>query len=237
MKGCEFLPVLCPLKCVESGGERVRVERRLMAEHQREYCPQRVLKCEFCGSGVTACAMNPHLGECLEFPMDCPNNCEMAGETGVRQMKRGDVPLHLTECPLQTVKCPYWDYGCREEMERRLLDLHERDSMHIHFKLAMKEMRSQLIEANTKIASKDVEICSIKKDLKEVIEFFSPHGRLEWKIEGIRQKIEDNADVYSEPFYVGLYKFLVHILWNYLDTGVTAQIIPPSSNNPGYNLS
>ena len=105
LKECEFLPVLCPLKCVESDGESrgevVRVERRQLAEHEREFCFQRELKCEFCGGAVRACEMKPHLGECEEFPVDCPNGCDAAGETGTRQMKRVAVPIHLSECPLQ----------------------------------------------------------------------------------------------------------------------------------------
>ena len=131
LKGCEFLPVLCTLKCVESDGERrgevVRVERRQLAEHEREFCSQRELKCEFCGGAVMACEMNPHLVECEEFPVDCPNGCKAAGETGTRQTKRGAVPLHLSECPLQRVECPYREYGCCEEMERRQLAEHERE--------------------------------------------------------------------------------------------------------------
>ena len=44
------------------------------------------------------------------------------GETSTRQFKRGDVPFHLLDhCPLQIVKCPYWDFGCRDEMERKFI--------------------------------------------------------------------------------------------------------------------
>ena len=189
LKECEFLPVTCPLKCVESDGGRrgevMRVERRQLAEHEIEFCSQRELKCEFCGGAVRACEMNPHLGECEEFPIDCPNGCEAAGETGTRQMKRGAVHLHLVECPLQRVECPYWEYGCGEEMERRQLDLHEREYMHTHFRLAMKEMKrkqiestelkdAQILQAN-KIncleklsAVKDSEIISVNKEIKEL---------------------------------------------------------------------
>ena len=190
LKECGFLPLLCPLKCVESDGEMrgevVRVERRQLAEHEGEFCSQRELKCEFCGGAVRACEMNPHLGECEEFPVDCPNGCEAAGEIGTQQMKRGAVPLHLAECPLQRVECPYREYGCGEEMERRQLDLHEREYMHTHFRLTMKEMKrkqiestelkdAQILQANNKIncleklsAVKDSEIISVNKEIKEL---------------------------------------------------------------------
>ena len=230
---CEFLLVLCPRKCVESGGERsgevVRVERRLVAEHEREYCPQREQRCEFCGRGVRACQMNPHLEECSGFPVDCPNGCEVAGETGVRQMKREDVALHLAECPLQTVKCPYWDYGCGEEMQRGQLDLHEREAMHTHFRLAttgmylklelkpaeINQLKSQLLQANERIdtITKDV------SELRESVAMVVSSGRLEWKIRGVKQGIERKESTYSDPFYVGLYQCQGYIEWDYDNSG------------------
>ena len=341
LKECGFLPVLCRLKCVESDEERrgevVRLERRQLAEHEREFCSQRELKCEFCGGAVRACAMNPHLGECEEFPVDCPNGCDAAGETGTRQMKRGALPFHLSECPLQRVKCPYREYGCGEEIERRQLDLHEREYMHTHFRLAMKEVDgmkrkqlestelkdaqilqansrincleklsavkdseiisvnkeitdlntlsiemkqkqtesnklkdSQILEANNKInclekqiteknwesisvkkeikelktlsldmkqkqiesnykikllekssVDKDWEIISAKKEIKELMEIISTlvSGQLEWRIKGVKQKIEKKEDTYSDPFYVGLYKCQGNIEWDCNNTG------------------
>ena len=374
LKECAFLPVMCPLKCVESDGERrgevVRVERRQLAEHELEFCSQRELKCEFCGGAVRACDMNPHLGECEEFPVDCPNGCEAAGETGTRQIERGAVPLHLSECPLQRMECLYREYGCGEEMERRQLDLHEREYMHTHFRLAMKEMKrkhiestelkdaqilqankidcleklsavkdseilsvnkeikemetlsfemkqkqtesnklkdsqilqankidcleklsaikdseilsvnkeikelktlsiemkqkqtesnklkdSQILQTNNKIncletlnKNKDLEIISVKKELKtlsiemkqkqtesnEKIQFLQKQnalltealsstlvstGQLEWKIRGVKQKIEKKEDTYSDPFYVGLYKCQGNIVWDCSKTG------------------
>ena len=282
----------------------VRVERRQLAEHEREFCSQRKLKCEFCGGAVRACEMNPHLGECEEFPVDCPNGCEAAEETGTRQVKRGALPLHLSECPLQRVECPYREYGCGEEMEmeRRQLDLHEREYVHTHFRLAFEEMKrkqmesnykmkllekenkdlkdSQILEANNKIncleklsAIKDSEIISINKEIKELktlsIEMKQKQtesnklkdsqileannkikclekqdtklkneikelkeiisnlvsGGLEWKIAGVKQKIEKKEITYTDPFYVGLYKCQGCILWNCDDTGEVGFII------------
>ena len=229
LKECGFLPVLCPLKCVESDGGRrgkvVLVERRQLAEHEREFCSQRELKCEFCGGAVRACEMNPHLGECEEFPVDCPNGCEAAGETGTQQMKRGAVSLHLSECPLQRVECPYREYGCGEEMERRQLDLHEREYMHIHFRLAMKEMKEmkrKVSDLEYKIETGDVDTISIKNgifELKETIPTLVSTGQLDWKIKGVKQKIEKKEYTYSDPFYVGLYKCQGSIVWNYNNTG------------------
>ena len=112
--------------------------------------------------------MNPHLGECEEFPVECPNSCEVTGETCTRQMKRGTVPLHLAECPLQIVKCPYWEYGCREEMEMRQLDLHEKEYIHTHFRLAMKRKQIESDELkDAQIFQANIIKC-LEKEIKEL---------------------------------------------------------------------
>ncbi|KAI6646767.1 TNF receptor-associated factor 4-like isoform X2 [Oopsacas minuta] len=41
-------------------------------------------------------------------------------------------------------------------------------------------------------------------------------GQLEWKIKGVKQKIENKEDTYSDPFYAGLYKCQGCIQWNCL---------------------
>ena len=169
---CPLQRVECPYREYGCGEE---MERRQLAEHEREFCSQRELKCDFCGGAVRACGMNPHLGECKDFPVDCPNDCEAVGEAGTGQLKRGAVLLHLAECPLQRVECPYREYGCGEEMERRQLDLHEREYMHTHFRLAMKEMKRKQMESNDKIkllekssVDKDLEIISAKDEIEEL---------------------------------------------------------------------
>ena len=238
---CPLQRVECPYREYGCGEEMERIQ---LAEHEREFCSQRELKCEFCGGAVRACEMNPHLGECEEFPVDCPNGCEAAGETGTKQIKRGAVPIHLTECPLQKVECPYREYGCGEEMERRLLDIHEREYMHTHFRLAMKEMKRKQTELNDKIKLLEKENTEFKnelgelkdnetlevhdkikclekqnKELKETISAFKSTGRLDWKIKGVKQKIEKKETSYSDPFHVGLYRCQGKIVWDSNNTG------------------
>ena len=167
--------------------------------------------------------MNSHLGECEEFPVECPNGCQMT-----RQLKRSDIFIHLAECPLQIVKCPYWEYGCREEMEMRQLDLHEKECIHAHFRLAMKGMKrkqiesdklkdTQIFQANNKIKCLERQCSELKNELGELKETISTlvSGGLEWKINFVKQKIKNKEETYSDPFYVGLYKCQGSIDWNY----------------------
>ncbi|KAI6646450.1 TNF receptor-associated factor 4-like [Oopsacas minuta] len=124
LKDCEFFPVLCPLRCVSLEGDMkgkvLKLERRLIPQHQRDSCPFRQLVCEFCLEKVKACEMNSHLRNCKHFPIPCPNECVTEGKEGTKQVKRKDVPVHLTdECPLQKLQCPYWNHGCTKKIEER----------------------------------------------------------------------------------------------------------------------
>ena len=227
LEDCVYLPEVCPLGCVslegEKKGEVVRMERRHIPGHVKDSCPQREIVCEFCEGKVKASEMNPHLEDCEEFPLDCPNGCSGEGEDGVREVKRKDIPVHLgNHCPLQNVQCPYWDHGCREEMERRHTDTHEREFLHIHFKLSLTKTELKLIESTNRIvvleklnSDKDQIIASMIPTLPLQL----PKGRLEWKVEGVKQKIQNKDYFYSDPFYVGLYKCQSSIIWDYNNTG------------------
>ena len=221
------------------------MERRHIPEHVRDCCPLRGVVCEFCAGEVKACEMNPHLEVCEEFPLLCPNCCSREGEDGVREVKRKDLPIHLdNHCPIQIVQCPYWEHGCREEMERRLTDVHEREFMHIHFKLSLTEMKQSQAESTKhlqheldiaigKIEAQEIQIAKstdkiatlerqiADKDgriqsLSEVLFTYTqlPTGKLEWNVKEVNQKIRNKKETYSDPFYLGLYKCQCYIVWD-----------------------
>ena len=252
-EGCPYLPTACPLGCVCLVGERegqvARLERRHIPGHVRDSCPLRVVTCEFCEGEVKASEMNPHLGDCEAFPLPCPNGCAGEGEDEVREVMRIDLTVHLdTHCPLQKVQCPYRDHGCREEMERRLTDTHEREFLHIHFKLSMTDIKLKLNEstlllnlANVKIADQELQFTdslnrivylerqNSDKDQKITslitVLSSSPTGRLEWNIQGVKQKIQNTETTYSDPFYVGLYKCQCSIKWDCMNGGNVVEYI------------
>ena len=221
----------CPLQIVKCPywdfGCRDEMERKFILEHQIEKCFQRIVKCNYCNSALRACKRKAHLDVCEMFPVKCPNGCVETGEICARQVKRGNLSTHLSDdCPLQILECPYRDYGCGEKMKRRQLDLHERDFIHIHFKLALtevKDMKQSQIETGNKIlslekanASKDFQI----KQLKNTISTLKINtSRFKWKIKGVREKITGTDISYSPPFYIGLYKCQCKIVWSQMDTG------------------
>ena len=241
LEDCVYLPEVCPLGCVSLEGEKkeevVRMERRHIPGHVKDSCPLREIMCEFCEGKVKASEMNPHLEDCEEFPLRCPNGCLREGEDGVREVKRKDIPVHLdNHCPLQKVQCPYWDHGCREETEKRHLDTHEREFLHIHFKLSMTKMEHKLVKSTHNLDTVNAELNAAtkriavlekqnsNKDLQiaSLITYLVPQlptGRLEWKVEGVKQKIRNKEWTYSDPFYVGLYKCQGSIRWDFSSLG------------------
>ena len=227
LEECVYYPEACPLGCVSLEGERkgevIKIEKRNILEHVRDSCPLREVVCEYCKGKVKASEMNPHLEDCDEFPLHCPNGCSKEGDEGLRELKRKDIPVHLdNHCPLQKVQCSYWEHGCREEMERRQTDTHEREFFHIHFKLSMTDIKQKQTESTNKIAilekqnsDKDIQIASLTKALLSQL----PTGRLEWNVKEVKQKIENKDITDSDPFYVGLYKCQCSIYWNRNNTG------------------
>ena len=231
LEDCVYLPEACPLRCVslegEKKGEVVRMERRHIPEHVRDSCPLREIVCEFCEVKVKASEMNPHLEDCEEFPLHCPNGCSREGEDGVREVKRKDIPVHLdNHCPLHKVHCPYWDHGCKEEMDRRHTDTHEKEFLHIHFKLSMAStqlLANRIAVLEEQNSYKDLQIALLTETLFSYTQL--PTGKLEWNVLEVKQKIQNKETTHSVLFYVGLYECLGKIKWNYKNTGNVGVVV------------
>ena len=213
LEDCLYLPITCPLGCLsleegERKGEVVKMERRLIPEHVRDSCPMREVVCEFCEGEVKAREMNPHLKDCVEFPLPCPNGCSREGEDGVRELKRKDIPVHLdNNCPLHKVQCSYWDHGCKEEMERRHTDTHEREFLHIHFKLSnifttdmnqkqnesIQHLQHELSIANDKVAILEKQIASLITTLlsPQTEAVIIERERIETQTEGLQIELKN----------------------------------------------
>ena len=193
----------CPLGCRDEKGEVSRVERREVETH-RTCCPMRNFKCEYCSDSAKACDMNGHLEVCEEFPIPCPNKCSEEF-----RVKGKEKSIHLRqECPLQETECPYSQYGCEVKFQRRNLEQHEKEDMHKHMKLTI----NMISDVQILVESMQNKIVKLEEE-NEVFRKLIPRGSLEWKIGGIRNKISENKNSYSDPFYVGLYKFQGRVEW------------------------
>ena len=221
----------CPLGCVseeeETWSKIVEIERRFLGEHQNNQCPMRLINCESCDSLIRVGEMNKHIEMCGECTILCPNSCIEGGD--IRRVKRKHLPSHLEECPLQEVECPYAEFGCMDKMERRLVDQHEKRLFQKHLEFSMVNFKKQSqgiasLEKENGDRERKVlrmeeeqtrEISRMKKELKCLI----LAGSLEWKIEGVKSKIQKDEETYSDIFFVGLYQLQCRIKWNFKSNG------------------
>ena len=140
-KGCGYVEV----KCTKSLGLRsastaesacgATMERRHLSHHQQKECVYRRCRCKYCGYANTYDAIagsgkiryansmvkssGNHLQECVEYPVDCPNNY-----CGKKNIKRKDLATHRdTVCPWEPVQCPY----CKNIVVRKDMENHKKE--------------------------------------------------------------------------------------------------------------
>ena len=121
---CQFVSISCPNNCGESH------QRSLLANHLKDLCPKRSFSCQYCMLGGTyEYICDKHHIQCNKYPVPCPNVCEIG------TVERGNLEEHVSECPLQVVKCEFAHAGCSEKITRRDLPKHMELNMHKHLLL------------------------------------------------------------------------------------------------------
>ena len=156
--GCSYVKVECPNKYHERSIERecgVLVQRRHLANHQKNECEYRQYKCGYCGhvdtynaiAGTGRYRSRPldlfslgslflggrcHYEKCEDFPLKCPNKC---GEEGI---KRKDMAVHQGICPLEPLDCPFKSVGCKITIRRKEMHNHTQTNMEAHLLLVVR---------------------------------------------------------------------------------------------------
>ena len=131
---CTLVP--CPHKCDQ------RVLQKDLETHLNDDCPERDYRCPHCDEqGKYSSITGPHLKECLEVPVQCPNEgCE-------EKISSLLVTFHMsTECEFQLVECKYKAIGCSERMMKKDIEEHERNlELHLqHIVFAIRDLRGEL---------------------------------------------------------------------------------------------
>ena len=137
--GCDYVMVTCSntaynvmqirRSTLTTCGEGM--ERRLLADHQKNQCLYRQYKCQYCGYVDTYDAMTGsgeiriegskimyegnHYKQCIEYPLDCPNEC------GAENIKRKDMEEHKEICPLEAIVCPFSEF-CNKILRKDIED-------------------------------------------------------------------------------------------------------------------
>lgn len=172
-----------------------------------------------CVSRVERSKLAEHIENCAVSFISCPNSCR--DYSGARKLKRKSVAAHMAEdCPEQELDCPYLEYGCTIPVKRNMMEMHERDQVHKHFKLSMDGLKTSLNNQLSKNSDLQKENEMLRSNFEKVISIINKSkGILEMKIEGVKTKIHMREKSESDPFYVGLYKCQLHIQWDCEDRG------------------
>ena len=115
---CLHVLVACPRGC-DVGS----VLRGDLQSHLQDSCSERDYKCPHCHEiGRYSERVTSHLQDCAVVPTKCPNEgCE-------EMLCSSLILLHVaTDCPLTVLQCKYSEAGCKVQLPRRELEVHEND--------------------------------------------------------------------------------------------------------------
>ena len=146
---CQRVVVKCEKGC------RVILPRRELDNHVTLFCVKRQVMCEHCDVYFMYEQLTEHHGECLEYQVSCPNNCNVS-------VKRKLIGSHLElECPNMVVECPYKKFGCERKVLRCELEEHKKINQIQHLEYTslfaiseieqLKQTNIQLTEANKQL--------------------------------------------------------------------------------------
>ena len=125
-------------------------------------CPKRPWKCQYCGLESTFdVGTNEHTPTCVQYPLPCPNQCEIG------TVPRCDAEKHLLVCPLQLVECEFANVGCEVKVPRRDLTRHMTENAQHHLMSATLLNLRLTRELHQKMEEKDRQIAELKQQLSK----------------------------------------------------------------------
>ena len=124
---CGHVRVACKLMC------GVVLRRDELEKHEKETCPQRVVKCDHCQKDFKSCELNIHLNKCPKMKVPC-DLCDT-------QITREDMQQHLKhDCDMVQEACKL---GCEMKLTRNELKIHVKDTC-VQRKITCKHCNSKM---------------------------------------------------------------------------------------------
>ncbi|KAI6654342.1 TNF receptor-associated factor 4-like isoform X1 [Oopsacas minuta] len=149
-------------------------------------------KCQFC--------LHKDIGKFDEIKMKAIHklNCRCAlKEKGCEWNGTiSELINHSDTCAFMEVACCYKEFGCEIKRKRQDMKIHENDSNVKHIKLVSEHISTMKEEVKI-MQEKFIEIEQKTKRGHEV----------EWRVNGVREKLKNNSTELSKYFYFGFYKF------------------------------
>jgi len=117
VKRCEFESVPCPNGC------DLRLQRQFLDLHTEFECPNCEAYCQLCYVvDKKHFIEGKHMNECPKLGLPCPNDCRD------ELILREEMASHRAICPLERVRCEYYQMGCdvavlRKDMADHMIKL------------------------------------------------------------------------------------------------------------------
>ena len=229
---CEEFPIPCPNKC----SEEFRVKRKNKSIHLSQECPLQETECPYsqygCEVKVQRRNLEQHDKEDMHKHMKLTIHL-MQSEVITLQKENGELRSNEFNSQSRVLKLEKEN----EELRTKILNLEKtneesrssiQEGKEEHLKLTAKESDNLkrfkylfipmmimmiVIIMITSSSSEIVHLRRFQSLLIPMISILGAEGNLEWKISGVKNKIRRNEKTFTDPFYVGLYKFQAQIEW------------------------
>ncbi|XP_019858615.1 PREDICTED: TNF receptor-associated factor 2-like isoform X2 [Amphimedon queenslandica] len=198
---CEYKTMRCPLGC----GKRIPLGK--LRKHEKEECPFRQVRCQYCRSELLAGDYDDHLLNCPNAPYTC-GHCHT-------EMPRSEMVSHMLLNCREQLSCS----GCQQQIHKSLskhpnpISHLENDQvfMHLqmlglamkrletHFNVALKDIKKELTEideSNSKFKDKMInESSSLTKQVKQLEERLKgePSNRIIIELQGEVTKLAERV--------------------------------------------
>ena len=135
---CAFIQV----KCINDGCKEIRLRKDL--DSHLILCDKTAnvigAKCKLCNNEFNIKDIPKHLNNCPEITVECIKGCG-------KKLKKKEMKEHLNIiCPVELVKCPFWDKGCKTIIKRKYLEDHYKlyTKNHQNFDEKYKELNNNI---------------------------------------------------------------------------------------------
>ena len=192
---CEEFPIPCPNKC----SEEFRVKKKDKSIHLSQECPLQETECPYsqygCGVKVLRRDLDQHEKEYIHKHM----------KLTITNMECKIIMLRKENAVLATNA-----FKCQSLLKKEKETANALENMVENVQMNLPEQEKENERFKNSMLSKMLQLEQENELFRRVI----PIGSLEWRIHDLKNKISRNEYVWSDPFYVGLYKFQGRIAWS-----------------------
>ena len=175
------LRVRCPYTAGGCGWEGELGNR----DAHTDSCLKKPWHCRYCSFSALREAAEEHTRGCERFPVACPNGC------GVGQVHRYFLPQHLTECPLQVVRCAYAHVGCSVQLPRSEMAAHTENSVQQHTLMVFGVNMSLMESLRERVAEREQQVVELQAEMGRMEERVGK--RVAAEVKGMEERVGEKV--------------------------------------------